>query len=225
VQTGNPAMKNTFSFLFFVFAFSTGALAQLRWEKPNQDFKPSVSDTEVVVVFAFKNDGKKPVKITEVTTSCGCTTATMEKDTYAAGEKGKITATFQIGGRTGPQEKHVYVKTNAGKDSDVLTFTVNIPKLLTIDPIFVNWLKGEDLKPKTVSVKVLNNFPVHELKITSTSRDMTVEVKHAEGGHDFQLILTPKPKASGFSAGIEISPDFPKNPPKYFQVYTRVDDN
>lgn len=211
-------------FLAVIFAISTTASAQLKWTKRTLEFHPAVTDTKVVAEFPFINIGTRAVKIDEVKTSCGCTTATLDKQVYAPGEKGKITAVFDIGSRTGIQQKHVYVSSNDPKEPQVmLTFTATIPKLLDVDPIFLNWVRGEELKPKTVTIKVMGNYPVEHLKITSTDPRMTTEVKHEAGSRLFQVICTPRPAGQGLSAGIEISPDYPKDPPKYYHVYTRVD--
>jgi len=217
-------MKFVNFFLFLALALCSTSHAQLKWEKRNLEFHPSVSDTQVVAEFPFANIGKKPVKIKDLKTSCGCTTATLDKEIYAPGEKGKITAIFEIGGRTGVQDKHVYVTSDDRKEPElVLGFKATIPKILDVDPIFINWTKDDGLKPRTVNIKVLGDFPVHHLEVTSTSPDMAFEVKHTEGSRVFQIILTPHQTKDGISAGIEINPDFPKNPPKYFHVYTRVD--
>jgi len=210
-------------FLLLTLGLCSTGWAQLRWENRDLDLHPAISDTQVVAEFHFINAGKRPVKIKGVRTSCGCTTATREKEVYAPGEKGKITAVLEIGGRTGIQEKQVYVDTDEpGGGEWVLAFKATIPEVLKLEQIFVNWAKGEELKSKTVNVKVMNDFPVHHLEITSDP-NMVTEVKHAEGSRDFQIILTPKKSRDTINAGIEISPDFPKNPPKYFHIYTRAD--
>lgn len=199
--------------------------AQLRWEKRHLEFHPSPSDTKIVAEFPFANAGKQPVKIKSVETSCGCTTASMDKEIYAPGEKGKITATFEIGGRTGEQEKAVYVVTDDPKEPELaLSFKAMIPKILEAHPIFLNWVKGEELKPKRAEVKVLGDFPVHQLDAVSSNPNMLVVVKRGESGHDFKIVVTPRKRGGLLTSSIEITPDFPKNPPKYFHIYTRVDD-
>lgn len=49
---------------------------------------------EVSHVFYFTNKGKKPLIISEVRPSCGCTTPKYTKDPVAPGKKGAITVTF-----------------------------------------------------------------------------------------------------------------------------------
>src|SRR5262245_2525959 len=84
--------------------------AQLRWETTELEFSPSVDQTQVTAHFRFQNVGQSEIKITSVTTSCGCTTAALEKNTIAPGEKGEIEATFNFGDRVGLQQKDVLVE-------------------------------------------------------------------------------------------------------------------
>jgi hypothetical protein len=217
-------MKFVKIFLILTFLLCNRGQAQLRWETRSLEFHPSPSDTKVVADFPFTNTGRHPVKIKRVQTSCGCTTATPEKEVYAPGEKGKITAIFEIGSRSGEQQKNVYVSTDAPKEPDVvLTFKATIAKVLDVDPIFLNWQRDEELRPKTVNVTVMNGFPVTHLTVTCSNLNIAAEVKHKEGSRNFQIVVTPRKTEDGIGAGVEILPDYPKNPPKYFHVYTRVE--
>jgi hypothetical protein len=198
--------------------------AQLKWQTRKLDFNLGPSDTRVVAVFPFANVGKKPIKFKEIKPSCGCTTATQDKDMYAPGESGKITAVFEIDGRTGIQQKEIYVASNDPKEPELLlSFKAVIPEILQLDNVFLNWKHGEELKPKVVNIKVMNDYPVHHLDVTSTSPAMTTEVKHTASGKDFQIVITPNAIKGELSAGLEVKPDFPKDSPKYFHIYLRVD--
>ena len=145
IPTNNRPRKFTMNVAkyFLILASLRARLDSAPLEKRSLEFDPSPSDEKVVADFHFTNIGTKPVKIKEVHTSCGCTTATLDKDVYAPGEKGKITANFAIGGRTGVQEKTIYVATSDSKEPQlILQFKATIPKLLDIDTIFLNWQRG-----------------------------------------------------------------------------------
>ena len=51
------------------------------------------------------NEGQTAVTNESLKPSCGCTTAELEKKTYAPGEKGEVRARFDIGQRVGVQSK------------------------------------------------------------------------------------------------------------------------
>lgn len=96
-----------------------------------------IPDTETVShTFNFKNVSDKTVKIT-VAASCGCTVAGLEKDTYAPGETGKITASFNPQGRNGPQTKVLtmtVIDPQGVFAQQTMTVTSNVKALVTIEP-------------------------------------------------------------------------------------------
>ena len=71
--------------------------------------------------FEFKNTGQKPVLITNVQGSCGCTATDYTKTEIANGKTGKVTATFNAANK-GAFIKTVKVTTNAENVPKVLTF-------------------------------------------------------------------------------------------------------
>jgi hypothetical protein len=208
---------------FFIVVAGGSARAQLRWESRELEFHPSLTDTQVVAQFHFTNAGSKPIKIKDVTTSCGCTTARLDKNhIYAPGEKGTIIATYDIGGHNGAQKETIDVTTSDPAEPELsLQLTAVIPKLLDISTIFLNWQRGEELKPETVAIKVLGDYPVHSIGVSSSNPNVAVEMKHAEGSRDYELVVTPK-KADGEFTIIELKPDYPKDPPKLYHVYATV---
>ena len=98
-----------FTLLMFLAA---GARAELKWEQTQIDLHPAIGDKQAVGHFKYENVGNTPVQFKSVHASCGCTTAQTQKDQVAPGEKGEITATFNIGDRTGTQTKTVTVQTD-----------------------------------------------------------------------------------------------------------------
>ena len=90
--------------------------------------------------FKYENKTQKPIKITSVKSSCGCTVASLEKEEVAPGEKGEVTATFKIGGRTGMQQKSITVTTDDASQPVVnLLLKAMIAVPLEIQPSFVYW--------------------------------------------------------------------------------------
>ena len=91
----------------------SSAQAQLSFEKMEMEFHPKATDAEVIANFKYENKGKKPIKITSVKSSCGCTVASSKQDEVKPGEKGEVTAKFvKIGGRVGLQQKAITVTTD-----------------------------------------------------------------------------------------------------------------
>jgi len=120
-----------------------------------------LSDKTAVAHFKYKNTGDKPVKITSVHPSCGCTTAALAKDVVGPNESGEITATFNIGDRSGVQTKNITVRTDdETSEATILKLKATIPQLLQVAPTFIFWSANDVLKPKTITVNVGGDFPV-----------------------------------------------------------------
>src|SRR5216684_3899423 len=140
-----------FTLLIFLAAV---ARAELKWEQTQIELHPAIADKQAVAHFKYENVGNAPVHFKSVHASCGCTTAQTQKDQVAPGEKGEITATFNIGDRTGLQVKTVTVETDDPKQPQtVLTFKATIAQLLDLQPTFVFWQANEPAQPKTIFAK------------------------------------------------------------------------
>ncbi|MBA3544772.1 MAG: DUF1573 domain-containing protein [Chthoniobacterales bacterium] len=205
-------------------ALAGTAAASLTWEKTDADLKPSISDKTAVAHFKYKNTGDKPVKITSVHASCGCTTAALAKDTVAPDESGEIVATFNIGDRTGVQTKTITVLTDdQPQQATVLKLKATIPQLLQISPTFVYWTADELLNPKTITVDVGPEYTVNQLTVTPTDKSITTEVVRDEEKKEFRIIVRPTEEGRPINASLKIEPDLPKDSGKSFYANLRVD--
>ena len=198
--------------------------ASLTWETTEADLHPSMSDKTAVAHFKYKNTGDKPVKITSVHPSCGCTTAALAKDTVAPNESGEITATFNIGDRSGVQQKTITVMTDEQPaQPTILRLKATIPQLLQVSPMFVFWSAKDVLNPKTINVAVGPDFPVQHLTVTSTDKAIETEVQSLPDKKEFHIIIHPKESGRPINAAIKIEPDFPKDVHKMYFANVRVD--
>ena len=78
------------------------------------------ADGNVSHTFIISNTGDKPLVITRVIASCGCTTPEWPKAPIAPGQKGEIKVTFNPDGRPGPFAKTISVYSNGKKGSFIL---------------------------------------------------------------------------------------------------------
>src|SRR2546421_7604992 len=166
-----------------VLCFAVGATAQaaLVFEKTELDLHPDLGAPTAVATFKYENKGDTAVHIKAVRPSCGCTTAALAKNDVAPGEKGEITATFNIGDRTGLQVKTVTVETDDPKTPQtVLTFKANIAQLLELQPTFVYWQANEPAQAKTIVAKAGKGVTVKNVEVTSSSGDFTAKVEPAK---------------------------------------------
>jgi len=143
--------------------------------------------------FAFENKGEHAVEITEIKTSCGCTTAKLPKKTYAPGEKGTIKGSFSVGSRQGKQHKTVRVLTDDIAQPEIqLALRLEIPKLVSMKPGLLLWRVGSEPEAKTLTVEPNGDLGVKVLSVECESEDFAVEpVDQKNGESDYQVVVAP----------------------------------
>lgn len=92
----------------------------LALDPPAADFGPlSARSTLTITV---RNTGRAPLRIVAVSTSCGCTTAVVDPAVLPAGERARLTVTFDPdahGPETGPARHAVYLRTDDPRTPEV----------------------------------------------------------------------------------------------------------
>jgi hypothetical protein len=195
------------SLLFILAALSTNAIAQLRWENPEQKVTAGATDQFVQAKYHFTNTGNYPVTIIEVQPSCGCTTVQLTKKEYAPGESGELAARFDFAGRTGRQEKSIVVLTKDTINQPItLRLQVTIREAVRIEPEVVFWRVGDEPEPKVIRVAVADGFPA---KIESNSSAIRVGLEDVTPGKEVKVTVTPQNPWQPAAATLIIKTDYP----------------
>jgi Protein of unknown function (DUF1573) len=219
-------MKHAFFFtlvLILWLRLSMPCTAQLRWETRELEFSPPVDETQVTAHFKFQNVGQSEIKITSVNTSCGCTTAALEKNTIAPGEKGEIKATFNVGERVGLQHKNVFVEsTDPESPKTSLALKVHIPALAEVRPSSLQWALGESPSAQAINIKILNDFPVHAVSAISSDPRILARVEQMVPSKEYRIIVEPKGTSEPITATLEIKTDYPSENPKEYTAFVRI---
>ena len=205
-------------------ALAQAARAELKWEQTSVDLKPALGDKQAVAHFKYENVGNTPVHFKSVHASCGCTTAQTQNEQVAPGQKGEITATFNIGGRTGTQVKTVTVQTDdpdPSRANIVLTLKAVITPLLEIQPALVYWQNGEEPKPKIITAKANKDAAIKKLDVASSTPDFTAKVDPGSGPNEFKISVQPRDTTKAVYATLTIKPDSP-NAANAFSAAARV---
>lgn len=186
-------------------AFGVSAHAELTWEKTELELRPTAGDATAVGNFKYQNNGDKTVHLASVHTSCGCTTAGVKKNDVAPGEKGEITATFNIGGRTGVQTKTVTVATDDPKQpTTLLTLTAVIAQPLELQPALVFWDLNEAPTAKTVTAKASPESGTKNLEVGSPNPEFQTKVEPGKGPGEFRILVTPRSTAAVTSGTLTV---------------------
>ncbi len=179
-------------FIALAFACSHGmAHGELKWDRDRVELKPDAMDTFAEAKFGFVNAGKESVTIESLKASCGCTTPSLPKMTFAPGERSEVVARFDLTGRRGLQTKTVNVQIQGQKEPVVLTLAVSIPDMLKINPPLVVWEQGESGKPKTVSLQAMESMPSKVISVVSSESRMTTSLTTIQEGKDYSITVTP----------------------------------
>jgi hypothetical protein len=199
------------------------ARADLKWDKTRQDFKRTPAEKTVEAHFTFRNTGTTPVTIKTLRASCGCTTAKLDKKTYAPGEQGEVLTRFIFGGRKGLHHLSVMVTTAENpKEPTQLDLLVDIHDPVTIAPALVYWKTGEASAAKTVQVDAEAGQPVHVKSVTSSNPRVTATLQTVKPGAQYVVSVAPADTTQKESAEISVQTDFPADDPQIYTIHARV---
>ena len=203
--------------------FAPRVFAQLHWDALEQDQKAKPGDKEAVAQFHFVNSGASAIKIVNVHTSCGCTTAALAKDQFAPGEAGDIQARFAFGSHTGHQEKTIAVTTSDSPNQPtLLRLIVDIPQAVILQPEFVFWKVGEPVDTKKFRVAIGEGFSANLLGVESDNPDIHFVVNPITPGKELEVSVTPNETKRPQSATLLIKTDYPPENPQTYYEYVRV---
>jgi len=212
-----------FHFVVCQFLLAVVGRAELKWDKLVQEFQRAPAEGAVEAHFTFRNAGQAPVTIKSLRPSCGCTTARLEKKTYAPGEQGEVLARFSIGGRRGMHRVIVNVITDdMPKEPVVLDLRVYIHDPVTIAPALVYWRTGEPPAAKTVQVNAEAAQPVHVKSVTSSNPRVTAALQIVKPGAQYIVSVAPADTTQKESAEISVQTDFPSDSPQAYTIHARI---
>lgn len=108
----------------------TSMFTTITWlDSTNRNYGNIPEGKKLEVAYRFLNSGNKPLIIARVQPSCGCTVAEQPEEPIQPGKEGVIKASFNSEGRTGINNKTIYVMANTrGNQSNELRFSVLVQK-------------------------------------------------------------------------------------------------
>ena len=123
--------------LLVIFCMSGWAQAQITFDKKVHEFGAVLWKNPVTATFTITNSGDKPLVISNVTTSCGCTVANWTKTPIAPGDSGVVSSTFDskalgrfqksIGIYSNASERPIYLAIRGEVTADPKNYTVTHP--------------------------------------------------------------------------------------------------
>lgn len=99
------------------------------------DFDTVSAGDSVAHGFTFKNTGSKPLIIHSASSTCGCTVPSYPTSPIRPGEQGVLKVVFHTAGKSGHQEKPIFITANTMPASFQLKITAEVlPRKRTIFP-------------------------------------------------------------------------------------------
>jgi hypothetical protein len=103
----------TWLFVLGFFALSSASFGQtIQFVETSHDFDYIYEGDVVTYVFEYVNEGDKPLILSDVKVSCGCTIIDWNKTPLMPGQRTTLTVKFESQGRVGKQSKTVSVFSN-----------------------------------------------------------------------------------------------------------------
>ena len=121
----------TFILAGLFLAACAGGQPQINLETTNFDFGNVVNGEVLSREIVVSNEGNEPVIAQSVSTTCGCTTATLEPMTIPAGGSANLLITFDSGAHgpelTGQVTRQIFITSNDPVQPEAMVeFTANI---------------------------------------------------------------------------------------------------
>jgi hypothetical protein len=144
---------------------------------PNYDFHNVDEGGDIVHLFHITNKGKTTLKISNVSTSCGCTAAVEDKKEIPPGGSGVIKATYHTKGRPGHATKIITVTSNDPVNpSFQMKLDMTVIREIDVQPEKVYLYNIQHGQPQTSTVKIIGK-PKALFKILSAkAKDGAVTV-------------------------------------------------
>ena len=106
----------------------TSNFTSIEWIDKIEQTLPKIKEGDVIeITYRFRNTGTKPLVISDVTATCGCTVPEKPKEPILPGNEGLIKAKFDSHGKPGPNTKTLTVLANTNGDK-ILSFSVDVEK-------------------------------------------------------------------------------------------------
>ncbi|HYE03354.1 MAG TPA: DUF1573 domain-containing protein, partial [Phycisphaerales bacterium] len=136
--------------------------APLKFAEENFSFG-KIPDTQPVSHdFVFTNTANRTVTIKAANAGCGCTTPAFKdgKKTYAAGESGVMSVTFNPQGRKGAQPKNVTITfEDPAFPQQTLNFTANVVPYVSVDSSKLFFQEVRKGTPATQQMTIIGRLP------------------------------------------------------------------
>ncbi|MBX3737151.1 MAG: DUF1573 domain-containing protein [Candidatus Didemnitutus sp.] len=173
-------------------AFSI-AHGELKWEASRIEVSVAAGTPEAEGLFKFTNTGPETVRLAQVSATCDCTVATVDKRVYAPDESGAIRLKFTLGDRLGVHEKQVIVTPEPNHTGPIfLTLRVEIQEPVKTSKRLFQWAKETPNTPQLLDISPAGKRAVMRVEVESAPPEIAIDPADKKEDGTFRLSLRPK---------------------------------
>ncbi|MEI7989394.1 MAG: DUF1573 domain-containing protein [Chloroflexota bacterium] len=181
-------------------SLATIPVPRIQFASPVFDFGKVDAGQTVKHDFVFTNIGNATLEVTEVRTSCGCTTTGKWDRQVAAGKTGAIPIELNTTGYRGGVVKTINVLCNDTALTNVLLQlkgTIWTP-VDVLPSLAVFTVSSESSTNETKMLRVINNMeePLSIAEVICTNRALKAELKAVRPDKEYQMMITAIPPFS-----------------------------
>ena len=160
--------------LWMSVCLTASAQPKATFDKDTHDFGIVLWKNPATATFTVKNEGDKPLVITNVTTSCGCTVADWTKTPIAPGASGVVTSTFDakalghfqksVGIYCNASDRPIYLKLRGEVSADPKNYVLTHPYEIGAIRLNKDAVEFDDVQK--------GDKPVLEIGVANTSTEV-----------------------------------------------------
>jgi len=133
---------------------------RITFAEMEHNFGSITDEAPVTHKFRFTNTGKGTLEMGNLTGSCGCTVPQLEKKSYAPGEGGEITVTYNPANRQGSQHTTITVNSNdPTAPIQTLNVRTNVRPMVLVEPKVITMGNIERGQPVKHTAKFITRIP------------------------------------------------------------------
>ncbi len=190
----------------WLFLAAVASAHALEWKTQTQRVRTAPFQSSIAIVFDFKNTGTTPVAILSIQTNCDCLDAATDREVYAPGEAGHLTARFTVGDRLGLYQRSITILSDDGsRKPTVLAVSIDVPEIAALSQRMLAWKIGSRPVEKTVIIRPTPGLSLDFHTAQPTNEDFIVHLKTIKAGAVYRLSITPRSTKMPANAAIRVS--------------------
>lgn len=181
------------------------AMRALQWHRTLAEFQCLPGDSQIATTFEFTNRGRQSVEILSIHPACGCTSAALEKRSFAPGETGALVLVFNTADRVGPQDSETVVYVSDRPEEPVrLRLRTAVPEWMLTSHQSLAWEKGEAPSERFLDVRLADPQRTEFEALAVSSPRLKLRVEWNENKSVARIHIFPTSTSTEWSAALQV---------------------